>query len=373
MTESENSMIDRKFVASSVAAYVQFGALLLLLWLCLKIVQPFIGLVVWGIVIAVAAQPYHASLSRKIGDRPKLSSVIMTMLGIAIIVIPAWILADSTISGLQSLSTSLEDGTIDIPPPGEDVAEWPLVGEKLYALWSQAESNLEGLLNKFEPQLKSFGETLLGAAASGAGGVLQMILSMIIAGALLNQAAPSYRITSNFFSQLMGPERGPSMALLSVSIIRSVVKGILGIALIQTVMGTLGMIVMGVPGAGLLGFVVLVVAIIQLPPILVLGPVAIWVYSFADPIPATVFLVYSIVVSSADAFLKPLLLGRGVEVPMLVILIGAIGGAVAMGIIGLFLGAVILALGYELLIAWLNPKNRTTSSEPAKEEHSDAN
>ena len=272
---------------------------------------------------------------------------------------------------MQKMAADFQDGSVNVPPPNESVAKWPLIGEKLYALWAQAENNLEAVINKFEPQIKALGERLLGAAANAAGGVLQMILSMIVAGALLSQAAPGYRITQNFFSHLMGEERGPKMAELSVSIIRSVVKGILGIALIQTVLATLGMIVIGVPGAGLLGFIVLVVAIVQLPPILVLGPVAIWVYSIADPLPATVFLIYSIVVSSADAFLKPLLLGRGVKVPMLVILVGAIGGAVAMGIIGLFLGAVILALGYELLRAWLgltNAEKETTENAPASAE-----
>ena len=109
------------------------------------------------------------------------------------------------------------------------------------------------------------------------------------------------------------------------------------------------------PAAGLWAFAVLVLAIIQLPPILVLGPIAFWVFSVADTVPATIFLIYAIVVSGSDAVLKPMLLGRGVETPMLVILIGAIGGAMASGIIGLFIGAVVLALGYELLVAWMAP------------------
>ena len=360
----DKSVIDNRIVASSILSYVQFGALVLLLWWCLKIIAPFLNLVIWGVIISVAAYPGHVALTAKLGGRKKLSTVILTLAGIAIVVIPAWILAESTIGGMQELAADFEDGTVNIPPPSEGVAEWPVIGTQLYEAWSLAETNLEAAANKFEPQIKALGKKLLGLAANGIGGVLQMVLAMIIAGALLGQAASGYSVTSRFFSRLMGEERGQAMADLSISIIRSVVKGVLGIALIQTVLAVIGLLVMGVPAAGLIGFAVLVVAIVQLPPILVLGPVAIWVYSIADTVPATIFLIYSIVVSGADAFLKPLLLGRGVQVPMLVILLGAIGGAISMGILGLFLGAVILALGYELLSAWLREEIATEPTEP---------
>ncbi len=362
MAVFDKSVIDNKIVASSIISYVQFGALVLLLWLCLKIIAPFLNLVIWGIVISVAAYPGYVALSAKLGGRKKLSTVILTLAGIAIVVIPAWILAESTIGGMQELAAHLEDGTVNVPPPAEGVAGWPVIGEKLYEAWSLAETNLEAAVNKFEPQIKELSSKLLGLAAAGVGGVLQMVFSMIIAGALLGQAASGHQVTSRFFSRLMGEQRGPAMTNLSISIIRSVVKGVLGIALIQTVFAVIGLLVMGVPGAGLIGFAVLVVAIVQLPPILVLGPVAAWVYSWADPVSATIFLVYCIIVSGADAFLKPLLLGRGVEVPMLVILLGAIGGAISMGILGLFLGAVILALGYELLSAWLREEEAADES-----------
>jgi predicted PurR-regulated permease PerM len=132
-----------------------------------------------------------------------------------------------------------------------------------------------------------------------------------------------------------------------------VAKGVLGIALIQAILSAIGLLVAGVPAAGLWAGVVLVLAIVQLPPLIVLGPIAIWYFSVAEPVPAVIFLVYATIVSVSDTFLKPFLLGRGVETPMLVILMGAIGGAIAKGIIGLFIGAVILALAYELLIAWM--------------------
>ncbi len=123
----------------------------------------------------------------------------------------------------------------------------------------------------------------------------------------------------------------------------------------------------GVPAAGIWTFAVLMLAIMQLPPIFVLGPIAIWVFSVADPIPATIFLVYALVVSASDGVLKPLFLGRGMEIPMLVILLGAIGGMIAYGIVGLFVGAIVLAMGYRVLIAWMETDELLNPREPEAE------
>jgi predicted PurR-regulated permease PerM len=126
---------------------------------------------------------------------------------------------------------------------------------------------------------------------------------------------------------------------------------------------------MGVPAAGIWSFLVLMLAIMQLPPLLVMGPIAIWVFSVAEPLPATIFFVYALVVSFSDGILKPLFLGRGVEVPMLVILLGAIGGMIMSGIVGLFIGAIVLAIGYQILMAWMetdelnNPRQSAVEAE----------
>ena len=137
--------------------------------------------------------------------------------------------------------------------------------------------------------------------------------------------------------------------------------------MIQTILAAIGLGVAGIPFPGIWALAVLVLAIIQLPPIIVLGPIAFWYFSVADGTPATIFLVYSLIVSVSDAFLKPMLLGRGVETPMLVILIGAIGGAITSGIMGLFVGAVILAIGYELLVNWMAPDPVEEGAEAAAE------
>jgi len=185
---------------------------------------------------------------------------------------------------------------------------------------------------------------------------------------LLGSAERGYRMSRGVASRLTGTERGTALTDLSILTVRSVVKGVLGVALIQAALAAIGLVVIDAPAAGLLAGAVLVLAIIQLPPWLVLLPVAIWYYSVAEAVPATLFLVYALAVSLSDAVLKPMLLGRGVDTPMLVILLGAIGGALTEGIVGLFVGAVVLALGYELFTAWLAPDEAEAADEPGGEQ-----
>ena len=200
---------------------------------------------------------------------------------------------------------------------------------------------------QYAEQLRALGQRVFNFATGTIVGVLQFVLSMIIAGVLLMQSKGGYGATREIVTSLVGTRNGKRFADMSISTIRSVVKGVLGVAVIQT-LAAAGALVAGMPMPRVWADAVLVFAIVQLPPIILLGPIAVWYYSVADAVPATVFLVYRLFVSVLDGFLKPMLLGRGLETPMLVILLGAIGGAITPGIVGLFVGAVVLALGYEL-------------------------
>ncbi len=355
MTSADSTKVDQRFLSNAMASFLQIGALLILLVMCFNIVRPFISIVVWAMILAVAIYPLHVSLAAKLGGREKTSSVIFVLIGLAIILVPTWILGESTLSSLQSLAHNLREGTFSVPPPNPGVADWPVIGTKTYELWSTAATNIEAFLSQYQTQLRDLAQKIFGLASGTLIGVLQFVLSTIIAGALLLQSKGGYKSTREIMGSLVGTERGEKFTDTSILTIRSVVKGVLGVAVAQALLAAIGLVLIGVPAAGLWAGAVLVLAIVQLPPILVLGPIAFWVFSVAEPVPATIFLVYSIIVSISDAFLKPMLLGRGLETPMLVILIGAIGGAIAMGIVGLFIGAVILALGYELLVTWMAP------------------
>lgn len=363
MTSANSSNTDDRFLSNAMASFIQIGALLILLFLCFRIVSPFISVVVWGVVIAIGLYPLHQSLSAKLGGREKTSSVILVLIGLSIVIVPTVLTAESSINAAQHFSASLDAGTVAIPPPREEVAEWPVIGKTVYGAWKSAASNLEGFINTYSEQLTSFGRGLVSFVGGTITTALAFVVSIIIAGALLLYAEPGYRTARNIAGSLMGDDTGDGMTDMSIVTIRSVVKGVLGVAIIQSILSAIGLAVMNVPAVGLWAGAVLMLAIIQLPPLLILGPIAVWVFSVAEPVPATIFAVYAFLVSLSDAVLKPMLLGRGVQTPMLVILFGAIGGAMAFGIIGLFLGAVILAVSYELFVAWMSPDANSTASD----------
>jgi len=332
MSSADSASVDKKFLGNAMASFLQIGAVLLLLSWCFMIISPFISIIVWGLIIAVALYPVHQKFSGALGGRAKLSSVLLVLTGLAILLIPVWTLTESSVTTLRSVAENVNDGSITVTPPDPSVAEWPVVGKPVYEFWSGAASNLEAT----------------------AIGILQFVFSIIIAGVFLMTADSGYRATLAIGSSLTGTgASGKKLTDLSIQTIRSVTKGVLGVAIIQSILAAIGLVAIGVPAAGIWTGAVLMLAIMQLPPLLILVPISIWVFSVAEPVPATIFAVYSFIVSISDSFLKPMLLGRGVDVPMLVILIGAIGGAISSGIIGLFIGAVVLALGYQLLIAWM--------------------
>jgi predicted PurR-regulated permease PerM len=291
-------------------------------------------------------------LVEKLGGRKKLALTLIAVVSIAAILIPVISLSTSLVESATTIGDQISTGKVIIPPPSESVREWRLIGEKTYTLWSQASVDLGALLEKYPDQLSTVGNKLLGAAKGVGAGVLQFIISMLIAVTFLSSAESIGAAMRRLATRLAG-ERGEPLLNLSTATIRSVAVGVIGIAFIQALLGGLGMMFAGVPAAGLLAIIILVLAIAQLPPILVLLPVAIYVFSAESTTVAVIFMIWSILVSMSDAVLKPLLLGRGVDAPMLVILLGAIGGMITSGIVGLFIGAVILALGYKLFQVWV--------------------
>ena len=341
-------------MSNAIRSSLRIGVLLLLIVYCFRIIGPFINLTLWAMILAVALYPMHLKLSALLGDRSKLSATIIVLIALAVLLLPVSVMMESSIASVKSLSTELSTGELSIPLPSDKVAGWPLIGEKLYAVWNGAAENLATTINQFKPQLVATGEWLLKALGGVAGGILAFIASIIIAGFLLVSARPCYDWTCQFMTELAG-DRGPELTDLSVQTIRSVAKGVLGVAIVQTLLAAVGLYIMDVPATGILLAVILMLAIMQIPTVVIILPVVIWVYSVTDAVPATVFALWMLFVSLSDNFLKPLLLGRGVEIPTLVILLGSIGGAIYAGVIGLFLGAVVLALAYELLVAWISP------------------
>ena len=350
------------FTQNTIEAAVRLGLLLLLATWCFKIIMPFIVPVVWGVIIAVAIFPLFLKLKSALGDKNKLAATVYTLLALALLITPTVMISNSVIDTSALITERYESGTLKIPPPSDRVQDWPLIGEKTHAVWLQASNNLEATLRKYESETKKVLKTLISGAAGAAGTIMQFVLSIIISGILVANASGAYDVTIKIFKRLTSNESGQSYADLTKATIRSVAQGVLGVAIIQAVLSALGMMVMDVPAWGIWTLAVMVVAIAQIPPIVILGFVCAYVFSVAETTPAVIFLIYCIIVSSSDGFLKPLFLGRGMETPMLIILLGAIGGMMMSGIIGLFVGAIVLALGYELFMAWLNKAEVTSNS-----------
>ncbi|MGB5747151.1 MAG: AI-2E family transporter [Desulfobacterales bacterium] len=364
MDTSSQPSNDSLFVARALEATIHIGLVFLLLYWCFKIGQPFIQIIVWGIIIAVAIHPGYNRLKSSLGGRGRLAAILITLFALTVLLVPAYLFSGSLINTAQEYSAQLDAGTLSIPPPSESVRSWPVIGEPLYKFWSLASNNLGAALSKVTPWLKKFGIPLLSAAAGAGVGILKFVVSIIIAGVLLANDTGGGQTARAIATRLAG-ERGTMAVELAVATVRSVTLGILGVALIQTLMASLGFLLVGVPGAGLWALLVLILAVVQLPTILVLGPIIIYVFSTSSTVIAVVFAIWSILVGISDAFLKPLLMGRGVDVPMLVIFIGAIGGFMTSGIIGLFVGAIIFSLGYKLFLLWLK-LNIKPEGEPSK-------
>ena len=292
---------------TTIDVVIRLVALAIMFVATYRIISPFIMPVAWGVIIAVAVEPLVGMISRKMGDRRKTVSTLFALIVIAALVVPSVLLVTSSIDAVQGVLTQLDESHLVVPPPPPGLAELPVVGEPLHKVWSLASTNLEAALQKFSPQIKDFTTLILAKAGGGLKTVFMFIISIAISAALLATADKGNEITKRILGRIAGT-KGPEFQALSTATIRGVMQGVIGVAFIQAILSIIGMVVVGVPAAGVWGVFVLIFAIIQLPPIIVLGPIAAWVFSFADTTPAVIFLIWILLVSGCDGFLKPVLM-----------------------------------------------------------------
>ena len=358
MATIEKQFKDDAYYTKAIAAALRIGFVGLLVVLSYLILKPFLFVIMWGIIIAVGIYPLFKKFAALLGNRKKLASTLITFFALALLIVPSYFLMESAIGGIKTLAAELETGTFRIPPPSENVAGWPIIGKPVYEAWKLASVNIEGATKAFEPQIKEFGSKILSGILGLGSTVLLTLVSIIIAGALMAKADSAELVARKAFKILIG-KRGEGFTELAGATIRSVVQGVLGVAFIQSVLSGIVMLIFNIPLAGLWALIVLFLAIIQLPPLLILLPVAVYGFSILDTTSAIIFLVLCVIISLSDALLKPIFLGRGVDVPTLVILLGAIGGMMLAGVIGLFVGAVVLAIAYKVYQALLEDTSLT--------------
>lgn len=358
MSEIRQSEDHHKIVSTSFEVTVKVGLALGLIFLCFLILKPFFMITLWGVIIAVSMHPLFLSLAKLIRNRKPLSAVIITIILLFVIITPIVILGASLVDAVLWIKTSIETKQSILPPLSAEVQSWPLIGSYLYTAWQDAYANLRGFASQHSEQLIEGLKVLL-KSISGAGfNVILFLASIIISGALLIFADRAEPVSYDIAERLMG-RLGRTVVDESTITVRNVIRGILGVAFIQSVMAGLGFMVAGVPGAGLWAFIAFFLCLIQVGPILVMIPVLIFVFMKMSLLTFILLAVWCVPILLIDNVLKPILLGRKAPAPMLVVFLGAIGGFLYFGIIGLFVGSVILSLGYKLFLVWLYGSSST--------------
>ncbi len=351
----QDSRLDRLPSQNLWDTLIRVASIGVLVVLCFRVFYPFLNLVVWSIILAVTLYPVHQMLARRIGGRQGLTSTILAILGVSLLVVPTWLLMNSFADSIQRIVGSVQQNTVQIPLPREGVRNWPIVGKDLYQTWSDASTNLPGLVQTMQPKISALARQALSMVASIGSSMLLFLASFIVANILMTYGDSVSRGGRAIFFRLVGSSSGEPLAKLVLSTIRAVALGVVGVAAIQALLIGVALLLAGIPLAGIVAIIAFVLGILQVPALIVTLPVIVYVwasgqYSTAAAILHTIILLLTGLV---DNVLKPLMLGRGVDVPMPVILLGALGGMASGGFLGMFVGPVVLALGYKLFTNWV--------------------
>src|SRR5262245_1390479 len=339
--------------SSFIEGAIRLGALALLLYWSFVLVSPFISIVIWSAVLTVALFPVFEWIALRIGGRRRLAAALVTLLSLLIIIGPVAWLALGLIESSRVIAEQIDLANLSVPAPPNALKEWPLIGEPIYQFWDLASSNFSAALSQILPQLKPLGSSLLRIGADTGLGILMFLVSIVVTGFLFFPA-PAIAEAMKKFARRLNPTRGEEFVDQAGATIRAVSRGVIGISVLQALLAGVGLMVAGIPQASLITFAVLVLGIIQIGPSIVIIPVIIWSWTFMDTKSALLFTAYMVPVNLLDNVLRPIVMGRGLKTPMLVILIGVIGGTLAYGITGLFLGPIILAVIWELFVSWID-------------------
>jgi predicted PurR-regulated permease PerM len=343
---------EKRFNALFIELSIRLFVIGFLAYWTFVIIQPFGAMIVWSVVLAVAFFPVFDKVSLWLGGRPTITAALMTVAGLALVIGPATWLGVGAIEPVKSVIAGFDSGDIAIPPPPVSVKNWPLIGEQIHAYWELASTNLRSALGQLLPQLKPVGEYLLDMVRNAGVGTLKFLLSMVLSGFLLAYA-PQLIVGMRALARRIDPTNGDKFVDLAGATINAVSRGVMGLSLMQAVIGGLGMALADVPGANLLTIAILVLGIIQIGPLLVVAPVVFWAWTNLST-PAAIGLTICMgAVNYMDNVLKPFIFARGLSTPIPVIFIGVIGGVLAHGVAGLFVGPVVLAVVWELANAWI--------------------
>lgn len=318
-------------------------------------------MIVWGAILAVALGPLFHWLKRMLGGHGWLAAVLLILVGIAVIVGPVSVLVASLVSSADTLARNVRAGAFELPPLPEGVRAWPWIGSDIADVWADATDDLDAVVTRFAPQLKAITEGLAKLAAGAGIGLLQLVAAMVIAGVMLPQAE-TIALGLGRLVHRLAPHRSVEFIDLATATIRNVARGVVGIAVLQGLLLGLGFLAAGIPFAGVWTLLCTALSIIQIGPGLVVVGTLIYAWSNLQGVTALLFTLWMVPMTLLDNVLKPIVMAHGLPVPMLVIFLGVIGGTVVHGIVGLFVGPMILAIGYDLMRTWVKDDDGSTST-----------
>ncbi|HWS40131.1 MAG TPA: AI-2E family transporter [Arenimonas sp.] len=355
MPDKPNYELQRRMSRQLIDIYIQIGLAIILFILCYTIFKPFINLMIWAVLLAVTMYPVHQKIANRLSDKQGRAAILLILLSTLFFVVPIALLISSFGESIGRLIDGISNNTLQIPDPMSKIAEWPIIGKKIASIWALAHENLPTIIQKLQPMIGSISKQAFSIVSGLAGSSLMIFLAWLVAGIIMANGKSSAQAALAIFCRIFGYERGEQFTLLSTATIRAVALGVIGVAAIQALVVGIIMLIADIPLTGLLALLVLLLAIVQIPVLLITLPVIVYVWLSGDygNVSATIYSVLLFLSGMLDNILKPLMLGRGVNAPMPVILLGALGGMASNGIMGMFIGAVLLALGYQIFMYWV--------------------
>ncbi|GGP22315.1 AI-2E family transporter [Silvimonas iriomotensis] len=357
ITAQVQSVLSRRLLD----VFIQAGLIAALAAFCYQIFGPFMTLMLWAVILAVTLFPLHQMVVRKTGCSQGRAATLIIILGIVLIFVPMVLLSSSLADAITNSIDLIKNNTLTIPLPPDSVESWPIIGKKVHGLWYAAATDLPGLIQSYQPKMGDLARKALGFVAGIGGGLLKFFASFIIAGVIMAFGHEGHQSARAIGRRFGGAEKGEAFVVLSTATIRAVAQGVIGIAFIQATLLGVILLVAQIPFAGVLAIIALILGIAQLPALLVSLPAIayIWMSGAYSTLLAIFYSVLLLLAGAVDNVLKPLMLGRGVDAPMPVVLMGALGGMVSGGILGMFVGAVMLALGYQIFMDWVAMQTET--------------
>jgi len=350
-TQEDKSPATPSTASLTVDAAIRIGLLGLLLYWSLKVIGPFLTVALWSAILTVALYPVFDWLARRLGSR-RWAATLITLLCLLIVIGPVTWLGFGLIGSVDFVVRGFDSKILSIPLPAESVKNWPLIGEQVHRLWTLAATDVKTILLEAAPRLKPLGSKLLDIAGTVVFGLLEFVAAIIIAGFLYSPGPQLAASLGALLRRIFG-HRSAEMLKLAGSTIRNVSRGVVGIALVQSFLAGLGFLVAGIPAAGFFSFIALVLGIIQIGPTILFIPIVVWSWTTLETTNALIFTAYMVAVGLVDNVLRPFVMAHGLTTPMPIIFIGVVGGTLAYGISGLFLGPIVLSVTWALLVAWV--------------------